>query len=187
MSPLEISSNAALALSIFLAGRNSVHTWWTGIGACLLFGWLFYEAQLYADVTLQGFFIATSLVGCWQWIKGKQGLALPISRSAPLNLLFAAGGGLLVALAYGWLLNRFTNAYAPFIDSMVLAFSVIAQLLLMRRRFETWPFWLLVNTLAVPLFYSRELYLTAVLYGIFWLNALIAWRHWHRLWRAQAA
>jgi hypothetical protein len=35
-SPLEISANAVNALSILLAGRNSVHTWWTGIIGCAL-------------------------------------------------------------------------------------------------------------------------------------------------------
>ena len=59
--------------------------------------------------------------------------------------------------------------------------SVLAQLLLMRRRLETWYGWLLVNTLAVPLFASRELYLTAGLYGLFWCNA------WYGLYRWRCA
>lgn len=29
-SPLEIFANGITTVSIFLAGRNSVHTWWTG-------------------------------------------------------------------------------------------------------------------------------------------------------------
>lgn len=62
----------------------------------------------------------------------------------------------------------------------MLTFSVIAQVLLMRRRLETWIFWLIVNTLAVPLYFSRELYVTSALYAAFWLNAFIAWNHWKR-------
>ena len=61
----------------------------------------------------------------------------------------------------------------------MLTFSVLAQLLLMRRKLETWYGWLLVNTLAVPLFVSRELYLTAFIYVLFWFNAwygLYCWR-----------
>jgi len=42
-----------------------VHTWWSGIIGCALFAWVFYEARLYADVTLQGFFILTSIYGWW--------------------------------------------------------------------------------------------------------------------------
>src|SRR6478735_2458133 len=48
MRPVEIAANAFNTLAIFLAGRNSVHTWWTGIVGCSLFGWLFFDAKLYA-------------------------------------------------------------------------------------------------------------------------------------------
>jgi nicotinamide mononucleotide transporter len=42
-------------LAIFLAGRNSVHTWWTGIVGCGLFALLSFQSNLYADVLLQAF------------------------------------------------------------------------------------------------------------------------------------
>jgi len=46
--------------------------------------------------------------------------------------------------------------------------------------------WLLVNTIAVPLYYSRGLHLTSILYVGFWINALVALRHWRNLMRAEA-
>ena len=88
-----------------------------------------------------------------------------------------------VTVAYGTLLHHFTDAYAPFADSAVLAFSVVAQLLLMRRQLETWAFWLLVNTVSVPLFLSRGLTLTAGLYAMYWLNAWWGGWTWWRQWR----
>ena len=108
------------------------------------------------------------------------------------------GNGVLVGLDPRWeqlpavlrhevdatdLAARLTDAAAPLPDSAVMAFSVIAQLLLMKRRLETWWFWLGVNTIAVPLFVSRGLYVTAALYAGFWLNAVISLRHWRRLLR----
>jgi nicotinamide mononucleotide transporter len=67
------------------------------------------------------------------------------------------------------------------VDSTVLAFSVLAQLLLMRRKYETWWFWLLVNTISIPLYVSRGLVLTAVLFAAFWVNAAVAMVRWRRL------
>jgi nicotinamide mononucleotide transporter len=63
----------------------------------------------------------------------------------------------------------------------VLAFSVLGQLLLIERRVENWWCWLLVNTIAVPLYTMRGLYLTAVLYGAFWVNAVVSLVRWNRL------
>jgi len=57
----------------------------------------------------------------------------------------------------------------------------VAQLLLMKRQIQTWWFWILVNLLSVPLFFSRELYITSALYSAFLLNAVVALRHWKRL------
>ena len=181
MTPLEVLANAVNALSIVLAGRNSVHTWWTGIVGCLLFGVLFFRANLYADVTLQVFFVATSIAGWRLWLSGNRGSELPIRKSPPAQLGFLIALSVALALGYGWLLHRFTNAYSPFVDSLVLCSSVLGQLLLMARRFETWPCWLFANTLSVPLFWTRGLLLTSGLYALFWLNALFSLWHWRRL------
>lgn len=187
MTPGEIIANALNLVCILLAGRNSVHTWWTGILGCLAFGWVFCEAKLYADVTLQLFFIATGILGWWNWMHGMDGSEKHIRKTDARWLASCAVMAVLAAAGYGWVLHRFTDAWAPFLDSLVLVFSVMAQLLLMGRRVENWPCWLLVNTLSVPLYYSRELYLTAGLYVLFWVNALWSWRHWHELWKGQPA
>jgi nicotinamide mononucleotide transporter len=177
----EIAANGFNTVSILLAGRNSAHTWWTGILGCVLFGVVFFGARLYADLTLQGFFIFTSILGWWHWLHGRQGAALPVRRTRPLLVLALTAAGVLVAATYGWLLHRFTNAYAPFLDSFILAFSVLGQFLLMGRRLENWWCWLLVNSIAVPLYTVRGLYLTALLYAVFWVNAVVSLRHWNRL------
>jgi len=177
----ELAANLVNALSIILAGRNSIHTWWTGIVGCLLFAAVFFSAKLYADVTLQAFFIVTSVMGWITWARGENHRPLPIRRTGPrlTAVLFVIGA--LVAGFYGWLLHRFTDAYAPFVDSIVLAFSVLGQLLLMGRRYESWFCWLLVNTIAVPLYISRGLNLTALLYAVFWVNSVVALFRWRRL------
>ena len=178
IGPLEISANLITTASILLAGRNSIHTWWTGIIGCVLFGVLFYDARLYADVALQVFFLATSISGWWAWLHGRRGEPVPITRSGVRLLLTLFVAGVLTTVAYGSLLFYYTDAYSPYVDSAVLMFSVVAQFLLMRRKLETWLFWLLVNTISVPLFASRGLYLTAGLYAVYWVNALVSWFVW---------
>jgi len=183
--PLEIAANLITGLAIFLAGRNNIHTWWTGILGCSLFAVLFYQTNLYADVVLQLFFVGSSIVGWWQWLRGGHGKELPVTNASMRTLLLIiAPIGLLTTAAYGALLHHYTNAYAPFLDSSVLVFSVIAQLLLLQRRVENWPLWLIVNSIAVPLYASRGLYLTAFLYGCYWINAVVSWVLWRKLARA---
>lgn len=179
--PVELAANALTAVSIVLAARNNVHTWWIGILGCALLAVTFHGAALYADVTLQAFFIASSALGWWNWLHGRRGSRLPVThitrQELARALLLAAG----VTCGYGALLAHFTAAYAPFLDSAILALSVVAQVFLLRRRVENWPVWLLVNSMAVPLYASRALYLTSALYAVYWVNAWFGWRHWHQL------
>ena len=181
MSPLEIAANGITTVSILLAGRNSVHTWWTGLVGCVLFAVVFGQSRLYADVVLQSFFVVTSVIGWWQWLRGDHGHALSVERAPRWLFAVSVPLGIAAAAGYGTLLYRFTDAYAPFADSAILVFSVIAQVLLMRRCIEAWPFWLVVNLIAVPVYASRGLHLTAVLYFGYLINAVVSWRHWHRL------
>jgi nicotinamide mononucleotide transporter len=178
---LEIAANLLNAASILVAGRNSIHTWWLGIAGCVLFTKVFVDARLYADATLQIFFVATSVLGWWRWRTRPAQAELPIRTTAAGHLALMGGGGVVVALGYGWLLHRFTDAYAPIIDSVVLVASVLGQLLLVARRYESWWCWLLVNTIAVPLYATRGLYVTAALYLVFWVNAVVSLRRWRRL------
>jgi nicotinamide mononucleotide transporter len=181
IGPLELAANALTALAIVLAGRNNVHTWWTGIVGTGLFALLFGQNRLYADVALQVFFVVTGIIGWWKWLRGDHGAPLAITHAGVANLLWTLPVGVLATAAYGALLHYYTNAYAPFLDSAVLVFSVIGQVLMMQRRVENWAFWLLVNSIAAPLNFSRGLYLTAALYAGFWINAVVSWRTWHRL------
>jgi nicotinamide mononucleotide transporter len=181
IGPLEIAANLFTALAIVMAGRNNIHTWWTGIVGCTLFGVLFAQNRLYADVALQAFFVATGCYGWWKWLHGAGGKPLPITHASRPGLAATAITGIIGTAAYGALLHYHTDAYAPFPDSTVLVFSIIGQVLMMGRRVENWGFWVVVNTIAVPLYASRGLYLTAVLYAGFWINAALSWRSWRRM------
>lgn len=187
LTPLEIAANATTAVSIGLAARHHVATWPVGIVGCALFALLFHGQRLYADVLLQAFFIATSLIGWRNWHRAAAAAAAPrpVSSIGTRGLLGRLALALAVTLAYGSALQAWTDAAAPYPDSAVLAFSVVAQLLLMGRHVQTWPVWLIVNSIAVPLFASRGLWLTAALYAMYWCNAWYGWWHWHRLARAR--
>ncbi len=180
MSYSEIAACLAYAVSVWLAARNNVHTWWIGIIGSILYGWAFWSVQLYADVTLQLFFIVTSITGWIHWLKGQGGDILPVRRTQASHFFLLLLCAVVVAGGYGFLLHTFTNAWAPWLDSLILTFSVLAQFMLMGRRIENWYVWLAVNTLAVPLYMTRGLNLTAGLYFLFWINAWYGLYQWRK-------
>ena len=180
MNRWEIAANVANTTSILLAAKNSVHLWWTGIIGTIIFIYVFASNQLYADASLQVFFIITSFIGWKTWVRTRGVPQLPVTKAGSRRIALLVLGALPAIAAYGFLLHRYTNAYAPFVDSFVVGASVVAQYLLMGRRIETWPGWLIVNTVSVPLFFSRGLTITAWLYVLYWFNAFLGWWHWRK-------
>jgi nicotinamide mononucleotide transporter len=186
-SALEWACNLTSLVCVILASRNQVLTWPFGIVSCVLFTVLFMDAKLYAEAVLQLFFIATSLWGWWHWSSQQAKLAAPIRSialpSAALWVLVAVlGGGL-----YAWGLQRWTDAASPWVDSQILTLSMLAQWWLMQRNIRCWWVWLAVNTLSVPLYASRELYVSSGFYALYWVLAIVAYLHWRKALAAQAA
>ncbi len=196
MSALELSANAFNLMSVWFSARNNVHTWWSGIVGCALYGVLFADVKLYADVTLQLFFIASCVLGWWNWRRGVvvrpgEGLAVatterPITRVTPRNAAGLGAVAIVAAAGYGWLLHGLTDAASPFVDSSVLALSILAQLLMVARKLETWPVWFVVDCIAVPLYGSKGLWLTAAVYAFFLALVVMGWIRWTRLVRGAA-
>ena len=133
---LELAANVFNAASIVLAARNSLHTWWTGIVGCALFAVVFVGARLYADFTLQIFFIGACIVGWWTWARGSGGVERPVTHATRQSFAAFSIAACAAAAGYAWLLHRFTNSVSPIPDSLVLTFSVLGQLLLVRRQYR---------------------------------------------------
>ena len=79
---------------------------------------------------------------------------------------------------------RFTDAAAPMIDAGIAGASIAAQILLARRRIENWVLWILVDMVAIFLFWSRGLPYTSGLYALFLLLSIAGLIGWRRALRA---
>lgn len=167
--------------SVWLARGRHVANWPVGIVSVLCFGWLFYQARLYADAALQLLFLALSFYGWWSWRHGTVGTGRLVVVRAPAAML--AGGLLLAALAT-WaaaaLLQAFSDSPAPWPDAAILAFSLLATWAMARGWLECWWIWIGVDVVSVPLYWSRSLPLTAVLYVIFLGLCVAGLRQWQR-------
>lgn len=176
----------ALALGgVVLTARVSPWGWPPTIVASALYGWLFFEHRLYGDAALQLFFIAVSAWGWRAWLRttpadasragyGVRSLDARVTRRLALALVACWA-------ALGALLARFTDTDVPWFDAAPTAGSVFAQVLLARKFVQAWVLWIGVNLIAVALFASKSLWLTAVLYLIFVALSVAGWRRWRQL------
>jgi nicotinamide mononucleotide transporter len=75
-------------------------------------------------------------------------------------------------------MRRTTDAALPHWDAFILVFSLISQWLQARKRLECWTGWVIVNVVAIGVYFAKDLRLTSGLYLIFLLMAVWGWREW---------
>ena len=187
MTPLEVAANVFTLATVYAARVNSVHTWWTGMVSVTLYAVLFFGEKLYADVVLQAFFFGTCVVGWWQWQRGGAGGGeLPVTTLTVLQRWTAVAAVLGAAVFFGTGFNHFTDAALPYADSYILGGSVVAQILMMRRKLDHWPIWITVDVVAVTVYAMKGLYLTSAVYAVLLVLCIQGIVEWRRIYAAQA-
>jgi nicotinamide mononucleotide transporter len=168
---------------VWLAVREHVATWPIGLANNVVFFVLFWQGRLFADATLQIVYFGLGIYGWWSWLYGgAERTELHITRATRREWLALAA---LVPLST-WALREVLVAVqgaAPFWDATTTVLSLAAQFLMCRKRLEHWLLWITADVIYVPLYFSRELALTAILYGVFLLMCLVGWREWQLRWR----
>ena len=56
----------------------------------------------------------------------------------------------------------------------------VVQWLLNQRKLESWIFWISVDLVSIPVYAYKQLYLIALLYGVFLGLAILGYRQWRQ-------
>lgn len=178
---LEIPATITAFLNIFLAARNSIWNWLFGLIAVTLYGVIFYHARLYGNMSLQVVYFIFQIYGFYQWQYGgeKHGV-LSVTRMPRALYWIAAIAFLMLFLGYFFILSDYTNSTTPIIDAITTAMSLIAQWMMCKRWIENWFLWMLMDLVAVEMYWNKNLHLTALLYASFFILCCAGVRTWKR-------
>lgn len=172
--------------NIILLVRRSLWNYPFGIAMVSLYGLIFFEQKLYSDALLQLFFLALNIYGWLNWSRTRTDAGVPVRWLGPRAFLLWAGVGIAASLGWGLVMHWQTDAAAPYWDASVAMLSVLAQLLLARRYIDNWIWWIIVDCLAIPLYWTRGLHLTAGLYVVFLALSAAGLVEWMRARRSLA-
>ena len=174
---------ASGAICVWLVVRENIWNWPIGLANNVFFFVLFSDGRLFADAVLQVVYFALGSYGWWNWrYGGAARTELTVSRVRLVECVL-----LLVAIPLGILGVRelliVVQGAAPLWDSITTVLSLAAQYLLSRKRLENWLLWIVADVIYVPLYLSRGLGLTAVLYFGLLIMCLFGGRTWFLSWR----
>lgn len=175
---------AAVAFNIayvILAARKNNWCWPLGIVGSALSIMLFVNTKLYAESVLFSYYIVMGFYGWWQWsghrsdsndLEIKQ---WKITKHIKVLLLGYFGTTVLFGV-----LQHFTDAVMPLLDSFTTVFSFIATWMVAKRLLENWIYWIAIDALTIYLYASRGLNLYAALSAVYTLMAIYGYVAWSR-------
>lgn len=182
MTILEFIAAFFGVVSVWYSRKNDILVYPTGLVSVILYIYICFHADLYADAALNGYYTLMSLIGWYNWVQKKEEeFVFPVSYSNTKEWMYGLTVFVLTTAILYYFLSHFTNSTVPVGDAVVSGASATAMWWMARRKIESWYAWLLADVIAVPLFYYKELYFTVGQFLIFLVLAVMGLLHWINL------
>lgn len=166
---------------VLLARKNNVLLYPAGIISSGITIVLFYKAGLFADASLNLYYVIVSFYGWIIWSKWKDTSPVKIGYATKkewlMTLLIAFGGW----AAIWYILKAFTPSTVPVWDALVSSTAWAGTYLLARRRIENWVVLNISNLFAVPLLFIKQLPLFALLTIFLFVIAIFGFFDWQKI------
>jgi len=181
----ELAGFVTGALCVYLTVKAHIANFPVGLANDAFFLILFLSAGLYADSALQIVYLVLGAIGWWQWVYGGAGRTrLTVGRASGTELLVLVAAVAVVAVLLTALL-RSVHDVAPFWDALTTSLSLAAQWLLNTKKVQNWHFWIAADLIYVPLYFVKDLWLTAIVYGVFLVMCMAGLRAWRVAYRQE--
>lgn len=179
MSIIEIVAVIFGLIAVWFNVKQIIWCWPAGLIQVSLYVIIFYQAKLYSDLILHIIYIVLQLYGWYSWLYGgEKHSALKVSHLSIKNfnlwLVFVA----VATLIWGYLMATNTDAALPYPDAFTTVTSLVAQYLMTRKKLQSWVLWIVVDVVAIGVYFYKALYLTTGLYAVFLVMSAIGYSRW---------
>ena len=136
---------------------------------------VFLQAGLVASMILQVYLIPTVIFGFFRWRSDSNPKPVQKFRFKLLPIYV-----LVVGVFYAgavWVTHAFGGTMAP-LDAIILVGTILAQFLLDNKVLSNWWVWIVVDVLAIYVYFSQGLYFVSVQYVFFLVGAFYGLYLW---------
>lgn len=182
-NPWSLVSGMLGICSVVLGAQGNILSFVFGFGQVATYTYLCCIERFYAEIAMNIYYFVTMVYGAYFWRKRLSGDSLQIQtrRLSSKILLGVAIMIVLVSLLTGWLLAQYTDDPQPYMDAFTTVPAIAAQLLMVLAFREQWYLWLVVDVLAVVMWWRAENYCMVAQYAFWCANCIYGYRQWKRL------
>ena len=167
-------------LYLVLAAKESIWCWFFAAISTVLYIYILWDVKLYAETALQFYYLFMAGYGFYQWKYNhtKQESEMPISVLSMKKHLILISIIVVLSIILGVVLSTLTDAQLPFIDSFTTVGALVVTWMVTKKYLENWLYWIVVDGVAVYQYFSKELYLTSLLFVIYVIMVVFGFFKW---------
>ncbi len=179
---IEVAGTISGLLFLYLEIKQIKWLWPVGLLTSLMYIYVFWAAKLYADMSLQAYYVVISIYGWLLWSQGKGNSkeelpVVSIGRKLFFTLFFIS---IIIYALISYVLVNFTDGALPYWDAFTTALSIVATWMLARKIIEQWLVWVIVNGVSLGLYIYKGLYPTSILYFFYMSLSLVGYLQWKK-------
>jgi len=179
---LEFLAFAFGIASVYYARKENILVYPVGLVATAITVYLMYQAQYFADMTMNFYYSVMSIYGWYKWKKNKSEPDLEISRTTKREKIIGVGLFVLtMCITYAvYAFFDYTLEIPNYIDIFTSGLFFTAMWYMALKKIENWTLWIIGDCIVVPLFAYRGLGMLSLQYLIFTVLAIMAYLEWKR-------
>jgi nicotinamide mononucleotide transporter len=169
--------------SVWLAKKENILVYPTGLIATIITTYLLYKAQYFGDMTMNFYYSIMSVYGWYKWKSTDNQADLPISRTSKKEKIIGIGLFFLtIVITYlVYLFFDYKLEIPNYIDIFTSGIFFTAMWFMALKKIENWSLWIIGDCIVVPLFAYRGLGMLALQYLIFTIMAILAYIQWKKI------
>lgn len=168
---------------IILSIRQNIWTWPVGLATSILYVLVFFSSKLYADMSLQMYYVFISIYGWYEWLRGNKNDDIEPLKISRLQLrlgVILSVVSCLIFLFIWYILKAYTDSPVPVADALATSLSIVATWMLARKILEHWIIWIFVDSFSIGLFWYKNLMPTVLLFVIYTIMAIVGYLEWKK-------
>ncbi len=166
-------------LYIYAVSQEWPIAWPAAFVSTAIYTYVFWDSTLWYSAGLNVYYMGMAVYGYWQWTYGNKAQIGDISsRSSQWHVTYVVTGLAIVCTLVFWSEQAWLD-WAT-LDALIMVFSVMTTVLVAHKYLSNWVYWMIINTLAMLLYWQYALWFTVGLYFVYLVFSVFGWRQWRK-------
>ncbi len=171
-------------ISVWYSRKGNALVYPTGLVNTIIYIYISFNGHLLGEAAVNFYYTIMSIIGWYMWTKKdeKQETILQISASNKKEWIQQIAFFILfytvIFLALTYFKKIFFEGVIPWADAFASASAFTAMWLMVKKKLESWYWWMATNIASIPLYFVKHYVFTSFYYVVLFVMAIFGLISW---------